>query len=163
MYTSGIVLELCHPILQVYTTGQQRPIILRSIVDTDQFIVNSFQQEEADQQDPTALTNTSPANPNDRFLRGLPDDHDNASEADYATYCLENYKENEEKWTGDRLKEYYKEDFEKFKQELFRNLPTNIRRKIRDHLLKHLVQVPQGQGIKISDALYQAKISRTNQ
>lgn len=89
-----------------------------------------------------------------RFRKGLPE---NASAEDknlFAIYCLENYER--KTWKNDTLSEYFAEDFEKYSVEDFRNLDTDIRRRLRDHLRDKGVYVRKGRNVQMSIALFEA-------
>ena len=62
------------------------------------------------------------------FERGLPHPHDEDMEKSCTEYILETYKKRKDEWNGDILKEYFKEDFEDFPLEMFKNLPRTLRR-----------------------------------
>ena len=55
------------------------------------------------------------------FERGLSHPHDEDMEKSYTEYILETYKKRKDEWKRDILKEYFKEDFEDFSLEMFKN------------------------------------------
>jgi len=92
--------------------------------------------------------------PDGRFSNGLPDVHDKKVEQEYTVFRMAVYRRRNRSWSNELLKEFFKEDFAMFTQEMFRKLPLDIRRDLRQHLLDHGVYVPTGTGISIPAALY---------
>ena len=90
-----------------------------------------------------------------KFGRGLPAEHNEEVEKQYSDYILKVYKSRKDEWNGEILKEYFKEDFEDFTLEMFKNMPRNLRRDLRHHLSKNGVYVPMGVGIHIATALFE--------
>eukprot|EP00171_Calliarthron_tuberculosum_P022824 IDg22824t1 len=69
------------------------------------------------------------------FACGLPDEHDQQMEHNYARYRLDVYRKRHE-WKGCLLREFFREDFSEFDQIMIRNLPLDVRRDLRTHLLE---------------------------
>ena len=59
--------------------------------------------------------------------RGLPHPHDEDMEKNYTKYNLENCRKRKDEWKGGILMEYFKETFECFSLEMFKNLPKTLR------------------------------------
>ena len=88
------------------------------------------------------------------FEKGLLHPHDQDVEKKYCECILALYRKRKDEWVGELLLEYFKEDFEDFTLEMFKNLPRDSRRDLRQHLTKHRVYVPIGVGINIATALH---------
>lgn len=91
--------------------------------------------------------------PDGKFKSGLPGESTAAIQEQYVHYCLAVYRKRKDIWVNDLLKEYFKEDFQKFTAIMFQNLPQHLRRDIRDHLRSHGVYVPISTALNIAYAL----------
>jgi len=94
--------------------------------------------------------------PDGKFSHGLPEQHDSDVQLKYARYRLAVYKIRTTEWKNELLKEFFKEDFNSFTQPMFRGLPLDIRRDLRQHLREHGVFVPIGANISTPVALMRA-------
>lgn len=92
--------------------------------------------------------------PGGKFCRGLPEKADLEDQKLYAEYRLKVYCLRKDAWKGELLKEYFKEDFESFTQEMFRNLPLDTRRDLRSVLRGGGVFVQMYGGISMPAALF---------
>ena len=88
------------------------------------------------------------------FERGLPHPYDQDVEKKYCEYTLDLYLRRRDEWAEELLLQYFKEDFEDFTLEMFKNLRRNLRRDLRQHLTKHRVYAPIGVCINITTALH---------
>ena len=85
----------------------------------------------------------------------MPAEHNEEVEKQYFEYILKVYKSRKDDWHGEILKEYFVEDFQDFSLEMFRNMPRERHRYLRQHLSKNGVYVPIGVGIHFATVLFE--------